>query len=46
MTIRFRDRPLRGEEKSNYYCDECGMDVLSDFRNHHRCPGKIKMPPF
>lgn len=41
MAIRFRDRPLKGGETSNYYCDECGVDVHPDLRHSHKCGFKI-----
>ena len=39
--IRFRDRPLKKGEKSNWYCSECGVDVHPDLKHSHKCYDKI-----
>ena len=35
--IQFRDRALKEGEKSHWYCDKCGAELNSDFKDNHKC---------
>lgn len=35
--IGFRDRSLKPNETSHYYCEECGQDIPPDFVDSHKC---------
>lgn len=37
MTIIFRDRPLKSNEKSHYYCNVCGQELHQDLAYNHKC---------
>lgn len=41
--IKFRDRPLRPNESSNYYCDICGQDIHPDLIHSHKCPPEFTL---
>jgi len=37
MSIFFRDRPLKTNEKYHHYCSECGMELNVDLAYSHKC---------
>jgi uncharacterized OB-fold protein len=37
MAIQFRDRALKEEETSHYYCDRCGEELHPDLAYAHKC---------
>jgi len=35
--IKFRDRPLKPNEKYHHYCSVCGVSIHPDLVHSHKC---------